>query len=235
MKCLPLESTYVRWTVISREAERVTCRCDCGVVRVVDSSRLRSGKSRSCGCLRREESRSRSPVTKTHGMSFATEYRVWAKMKNRCSPQAAGKSRRLYFERGIRVCDRWLESFEAFYADMGPRPTMQHTLDRENGNGNYEPDNCRWATKQEQNRNTRRNHSLTAFGETKLIAEWAEDERCKVGVGTLRTRVRRGYDSEWAISSPALLSSRGFRPPRSDKENAQRNDQRRLVRQAKRA
>lgn len=133
-----------------RGEARWRCRCDCGTTSLVRGNVLRSGRTRSCGCA--------TPVAvgamfRVHGLSGRPEYRSWAHMTRRCTnPQ--DDSYPNYGGRGIRVCDRWLCSFEAFLADMGERP-VGTSLDRINVNGNYEPGNCRWATTKTQARNTR--------------------------------------------------------------------------------
>ncbi|HEY9737554.1 MAG TPA: hypothetical protein V6D06_14770 [Trichocoleus sp.] len=120
-------------------------------------------------------------------------------MKSRChNPNNAAYDR--YGGRGIVVCDRWRESFENFYADMGPRPSEQHSIDRINNDGNYEPGNCRWATDKQQSRNTRRNRLLTYNGETLFLDEWAE--RLSISKHTLQTRLWRGWSVEEAFETP---------------------------------
>lgn len=129
-------------------------------------------------------------ATRESGLS--SEYRSWKAMKTRCTnPNATGYDR--YGGRGISICAAWSATtgFAAFVADMGPKPTPQHTLDRIDPNGNYEPGNCRWATRTEQNSNTRRSRPLTIDGETATIAEWAR--RLGVPVRTLRDRVAAGW------------------------------------------
>lgn len=106
-----------------------------------------------------------------------------------------------YGARGIVVCDRWRESFEAFLADMGPRPTAGHTIERENNDGPYAPDNCRWATRAEQNRNTRQNVDLTIDGRTMCVAEWARE--AGVEEGLIRDRLRLGWAEREAVFAPA--------------------------------
>jgi len=145
---------YRRWTVLRfagfgqhREA-RWLCRCDCGNERVVVGSELGRGRSRSCGCLQKEEVRRRQ--TK-HGLWDSPTWRSWNHMKDRCvNPKNIGY--RYYGGRGVRVCPRWLHSFENFLEDMGKR-LLGTSLDRINNNGHYEPGNCRWATVVEQNNN----------------------------------------------------------------------------------
>lgn len=138
---------YLKWT----------CRCDCGTTKSIAGKSLRNGDTRSCGCLKREQS------TK-HGLSHLPEWTIWNLMKGRClNPNDKRFAR--YGGRGIKICDRWLVNFGNFYADMGPRPSAKHSLDRYPDNdGNYELTNCRWATSTEQARNA----SFTKLDEAKV-------------------------------------------------------------------
>lgn len=113
-----------------------------------------------------------NPPQKTHGMTKTKEYKIWAGMKRRCNSKVE-ENYPLYGGRGIKVCEKWLK-FENFYRDMGDAPSDQHTIDRLDCDGNYDPDNCRWATWEEQQRNRRNNHLIVYNGQTKTIAEWAE-------------------------------------------------------------
>lgn len=124
-------------------------RCDCGIEVTARKSHVLSGGTKSCGCLKREESVKRFT---THGMTGATEYNIWMSMLARCNnpKHSAYKN---YGGRGINVCRRW-SKFENFYADMGPRPKAR-TLDRIDNDGNYEPSNCRWTTWKQQASNRR--------------------------------------------------------------------------------
>lgn len=128
------------------------CLCECGNYVNVPSNKLRQNHTRSCGCWKNE---SASDRFKTHGQSRRTpEYRTWSAMKTRCTnPNAQHYDK--YGGRGISISPRWVDNFDNFYEDMGPKPSPKHSIDRIDVNGNYEPGNCRWATKTEQSRNTR--------------------------------------------------------------------------------
>lgn len=132
------------------------CRCVCGKELVVRQDCLRSGNTTSCGCQRKVHAAVaiRKRCT-THGQSKLAEYFVWKTMKARCR-NPKNLEFKNYGGRGIKVCDRWLNSFEAFLGDMGRRPTPAHSIDRINNDGNYEPGNCRWATWKQQAANRRK-------------------------------------------------------------------------------
>lgn len=142
---------------------------------------------------------------KRHGDSKSNPiYRVWTAMLDRClNPN--DKRYADYGGRGIAVCDRWRNDFTAFRDDMGPRPTGM-SIDRKNNDGPYDQNNCRWATASEQRRNSRRANPITAFGETKFVIDWVEDERCTVSWDTLNHRLWRGMNPEDAITK----SLRGY-------------------------
>ena len=134
----------------------------------------------------------------THGMSKTRVYEIWASMRKRChSP--GGKTFQRYGTRGIVVCERWRASFEAFYADMGEPPDGM-SLERIDNNGPYAPENCRWATAKEQQRNRRNTIRLTLDGVTKPLAEWAE----VIGISpiTLSTRWKRGWTDQQILTTP---------------------------------
>ncbi len=165
------------------------CRCECGeVLPAVDGHSLRRGHTRSCGCLRADLIRAR------HGdkprVVEMPEYRAWQSMKHRCYTTTCRYYPR-YGGRGITVCPRWLASFTHFLADVGPRPSSRHSIDRyPDNNGNYEPGNVRWATRKEQQRNMRSNRLVTHDGQTKTLAEWVESTG--LTRDTLRGRLARG-------------------------------------------
>lgn len=204
---------FGRWLVIApkgrdRYGGRMwECRCDCGVIRTVRETSLRSGQSRSCGCLHAELLAERAKIgryARKHGMYATPEYQSWHLMKWRCgNPSAVGYQ--YYGGRGISVCREWLESFETFYCDMGPRPTPKHSIDRIDNDGNYEPGNCRWATAKEQAHNRRNNHVITFNGETLCATEWSD--RLGGGRNVVSRRIKKGWSPEKAISTP-LMSHR---------------------------
>lgn len=163
--------------------------CDCGAVKEMSIPNVAMGKSISCGCFAREATGDRA---RTHGMTGTPEYRSWRAMWNRCTNEKLERYPR-YGGRGIRVCDRW-KSFENFYADMGPRPSAKHSLERDEVDGNYEPGNCRWATTKEQSRNTSTNLFVKYRGERKCVADWCE--QLGIPYSTFIQRLRRGIPLE---------------------------------------
>jgi len=171
------------------------CRCDCGKEKEVRLSHLRSGHTRSCGCY--VNAHSHRGVY--HGMEGSPEHGVWKDMKSRCYRRKA-RGYRNYGGRGVRVCERWRKSFLAFFQDMGVRPSPEHSIDRIDNDGNYEPGNCRWSTRREQNRNRRDNRFLEFNGKTLCLADWAE--RHGMRRGTLHDRLGRGWSLEEALTRP---------------------------------
>lgn len=148
---------------------RWRCICSCGKESVVSCAVLISGATRSCGCLREEL---RGSKQRTHGMTKTPTYVVWQAMRARCYYEKHPHYSN-YGGRGIAVCDEWKDSFENFLADMGPRPEGK-TLDRKDSNGDYCKGNCKWATRREQNRNSKQNRAVIHLGESKCLSEWCE-------------------------------------------------------------
>lgn len=186
--------------------------CDCGKRTIVTTHRLRSGNTRSCGCLFRSvvAARNRTRVTKyavTHGHArtgqLTPTYKAWMAMRMRCT-QSAHKEYHRYGGRGITVCERWA-IFANFLEDMGERPQGRE-IDRINNDGNYEPANCRWATHKEQMRNMSRNRILTLDGRSQTLADWADE--AQLNYGTLRTRLRLGWPLRRALSEPVMFNVR---------------------------
>ena len=140
------------------------CRCDCGNSVVALGSNLRTGKTRSCGCLMKG-------CAHTHGLSRLPEYHVWASMIQRCTNKNNTRYH-CYGGRGISVCERW-HTFPEFFEDMGPRPSRNHSIDRINNDGNYEPGNVRWATYVEQANNKRFNNLFSIEGRVDTLSNWA--------------------------------------------------------------
>lgn len=166
------------------------CECKCGTFIQVEGGKLRSGHTRSCGCLLTDILIERNT---THGHGHSSMYNQHMARIDRCyNPNSAAYAD--YGGRGIKICDRWLgrHGFENFLKDVGLRPSPKHTLDRyPDLNGNYEPDNVRWATMKEQARNRRSNIRITHEGVTRILIEWAE--LYGISYGTLHTRLKLGW------------------------------------------
>ncbi len=182
------------------------CQCACGNMSVACHNGLVSGKSRSCGCLQKEFT---ANINKNHGMCKAPEYRVWQAMKDRCYRKNS-LDYPDYGGRGITVCDRWLEpdgqGFINFLADMGPRPSRKHSIERDDVNGNYCPENCRWATIEEQARNRRTNVNLTYNGKTQCLTDWSKETG--LSHSTLRNRMKAGWSVEKILTHPAKSNAK---------------------------
>lgn len=171
------------------------CVCDCGNKNVATGANLHRGTIVSCGCFAREQSRLRC---RTHGDSKVTEFKTWCGIKDRCTnPKANGYH--LYGGAGIKVCARWLNSYENFLADMGRKPSPRHSIDRIDGTKGYSPDNCRWATWEDQANNRSNNNRLVFNGITLTVSQWAR----KTGIlkSTLRERLNRGWSIPDALTN----------------------------------
>lgn len=164
-------------------------RCDCGQMTVSKAAMVRRGQAKSCGCLHAKVLHLAGIKSKSRrGMGGSPEYGAWRSMIDRCTNPDNDKFKN-YGGRGIEVCERWKE-FDNFLSDMEPRPSPQHSLDRTNNDGNYEPDNCRWATKKEQSNNRRNTIVVSRNGQQEPLGEAATN--LGVNYYTLWSRLQRG-------------------------------------------
>lgn len=183
------------------------CRCDCGTITIVASNDLKR-RTVSCGCWHRENASARLLVHGgTRRENHMSEYDIWKSMKRRCAPKNASNAKfKHYAGRGIKVCDRWINSFADFLADVGPRPSDYHSIDRyPNRDGDYEPGNVRWATSFEQTQNRRNMPRVEYRGELLTFSEAV----CISGNSTitssiLRNRLRAGWPSVVAVETPLV-------------------------------
>lgn len=195
VKCIKIDvvvgEKYSHLLVLSITESRypmALCRCDCGKEKRIRVSSIRFRFTHSCGCYRKRSK------TK-HGMKGTPEYKVWKGINARCNnPNGAGWAN--YGGRGISVCQRWSgeHGFSNFISDMGLRPSDKHTIDRIDNNGNYEPKNCRWATRSQQMMNTRKSRMMTFDGCTKSMKQWSID--LGIPYGRILNRVHRGHSVE---------------------------------------
>lgn len=187
----------------SRNIRLWKCKCVCGnETEITDSSR----PTKSCGCLNRDRLASQTIYGQSNsiGDSRSPEYHTWSGMIHRCFSDRGDDFKR-YKSRGITVCERWMV-YDNFLKDMGRRPSPKHSLDRIDNDGNYEPGNCRWATKSDQAKNTRRTRILTVDGVSKSMKDWA----ILVGVpyGAIQARLNRGWSHEKAVLAPLRSDKR---------------------------
>jgi len=193
---------YGKLQVIKREKNKGKipmwlCVCECGKECVIRGEYLRTGHTKSCGCMRSKNALS---LFATHNKSNTRLYKIYRGMRQRCyNPK--NKRYKEYGARGVTVCEEWLNNFEAFYEwaiANGYRDNL--TIDREDANKNYEPSNCRWITAKEQANNKRNNNYITYNGETHTIAEWAEIYNIKYS--TLYQRINRyGWSVDRALNA----------------------------------
>lgn len=194
---------FGRLTIIKEMSQknkprRFLCECECGNQKVVSLSKLRTGNTKSCGCLQKEVRE--SFLTITHGQSNTRIYNIWAGMKDRCL-SSNNPTFKHYGGRGIKICDAWL-NFEPFYKwalQNGYHDNL--SIERINNNGNYEPNNCEWATQKKQSNNTRRSKFIEFNGQKKTIKEWAEHLDIKYLL--LYKRLSRGWSIEKAFYTPS--------------------------------
>ena len=193
---------YGRLIVMSETKKGYTyichCKCDCGNETDTACGNLRSGHTTSCGCYAREI----QSLNSTHGMSKTRLYRIYRKMLNRCY-RVADTGYPYYGAKGIKVCDEWREKPENFLnwaLANGYSDTL--TIDRIDTHGNYEPDNCRWVTMQEQNHNRSSNVFFEINGKRQTKDQWADEYH--INRGTLDTRLKHGWSIEKALTTPVM-------------------------------
>lgn len=188
---------FERWTILyyagrGDHGSEWYCECECGSKRIVEGFRLRKGLSRSCGC---------GDGSERHGLSKIPEYYLWKAMKRR-TDNPNDQQYHSYGGRGIKVCQRWQDSFSCFLEDMGMRPSPAHQLDRIDNDGPYSPENCKWSTRHEQCRNRRTNVLLTHNGQTKPLLDWAMEYGIRRE--TLTYRVKKGWSTKRALETPVM-------------------------------
>lgn len=193
---------FGRWTVITASIRHngrpaSECRCECGSIGIVRNAKLVCGASKSCGCLRNDEM-TKHGATRRSARKDSHEYWIWNTIVQRCTNPNV-KNWMDYGGRGITVCERWL-SYEGFIADMGKRPTDGHSIERQDNDAGYSPENCRWATRPEQARNKRNNHFIELFGKRQHLAEWASEYG--VDHTLIISRLSRGWSELDAITKP---------------------------------
>lgn len=170
------------------------CRCECGAITNVHSGNLRKGNTKSCGCLKKLQATKHGHTTH---LTASREYSVWASMRRRCDNPNNPRFPR-YGARGIKVCERWTR-FENFIADMGPCP-YGLTIERINNAKGYQPDNCKWATYGEQNRNSSQTRRLTLSGVTLCLQDWCK--RTGLTRNDINRRLRKGWTDEKILTTP---------------------------------
>lgn len=205
VRSLVIGAKYGRLTVVreadpivlknGQKASRSLVKCECDAEIIVRNSDIKTGNTTSCGCLRKQK----------HRNTLHPEYWVWAAIKTRCT----NMNYRQYADyggRGIVMCERWKNSFAAFLEDMGPRPSSEHSIERKNNDGNYELDNCRWATRLEQANNTRTNHMFTFYEKTMTMTQWCRI--AQINPQTVISRLKSGWSEKKAFWTPARVKVR---------------------------
>lgn len=201
IEAVPVGKKFGKWEVlgpptIRRPYTMSWCRCECGVEKWVTCGALIREESRSCGCQV-------SQLRTIHGGVGTKIYALWHHIKDRCSNPNI-KDYKNYGGRGITVCQEWKDNFSAFrdwaYAN-GYIEGLQ--IDRENNDGNYSPENCRFITNKANSRNRRSSVFVTAFGKKQCLRAWAEDPLCVVGRTTFEYRLRAGWEPERALTTPS--------------------------------
>lgn len=188
---------FFRLTVTARHYKNATngsvkweCLCDCGNTIAVTTSSLRTHNTRSCGCYRKEVVMASNT---SHGMYGSPEHTTWRAIKGRCYEKShVGYSR--YGGRGITMSDEWKNDFQAFYHDMGPRPSPNHSIERNDNDKGYYKENCCWATRLEQANNTSRNIYCEFDGEIKSLSDWCRE--LNLSYPKMCRHIRKGFSFE---------------------------------------
>lgn len=194
--------TFGRLTLLEEIPKRkFIAKCICNNIKKYDKYSILSGHTKSCGCIRIENT---SKLKYKHGLRYTRLNSIWKNMRKRCFGKNEPNYKN-YGARGITICNEWSE-FINFYNWAINNGYQEHlTIERKNVNGNYSPENCCWILRSEQNKNTRCCVKITAFGETKNLADWAKDSRCKVSSRCIINRIKRGINPEIAITTEGYL------------------------------
>lgn len=171
------------------------CLCKCGKLKLILASRLHEGTAKSCGC-RKAAGGWQKTNRLIHGRCYSAEYSVWRGMKRRCQ-NPDSQQYEIYGARGITVCEKWQE-FEGFFEDMGERPSSTHTLERKDNSLGYTAENCRWATRKDQQNNRRCNYIVEAFGQVAPLADFFKTSKGKE-YKNASYRIQAGWEPERAI------------------------------------
>lgn len=196
-------SVFGRLTIVKRHADDVNtkeakweCLCECGKTHIASGQKLRRGDIQSCGCLLKD-------LKTTHGLAETAEYRIWRHVKGRTRSETNNNYQQ-YGGRGITMSDEWFDSFETFYKDMGPRPSEDHSIEREDNDKGYFKGNCKWATKTEQANNRRSSVFYTYQGKTQTLPNWCRELNLDLELVACRI-----YQAKWsfekAITTPIGL------------------------------
>ena len=194
---------------IENKRTKWLCLCKCGNKKFVEAYNLKKGYTKSCGCLNKEQTAKRNT---SHGMSKTKEYKVWKGIKKRCLNKNSNIYK-YYGGRGIKICKRWENSFENFYKDMGPIPSLKHSIDRKDVNKGYCPKNCKWVIFHQQSTNKRTNNKITGIKKRgkKFSASIEKDKKCyHLGMFNTEESAAKAYDDkceEW----------HGYRPNKTKK------------------